>query len=45
MSNIAFTVSGFNVGISEIMLVLLALFVVFLIGRNIALYQMKSRPK
>jgi hypothetical protein len=35
MNTILFMVSGVNVGASEIMIVLLALFVVFLILRNL----------
>jgi hypothetical protein len=41
----AVVISGHQVGLSEIMLILLALFVVFLIARNIILYQLKPREK
>lgn len=41
----AVVISGYQVGLSEIILIILALFVVFLIARNIILYQLKPREK
>ncbi|MGY4385921.1 hypothetical protein ACVWYN_002969 [Pedobacter sp. UYP24] len=42
MSNLAFTMFDHNVGLSEIILIILAVFVIFLVIRNIGL---KNKPK
>jgi hypothetical protein len=43
MNHNAFVIWGYQVGLSEIMLLLLAFFVMYLIVRNIILYQLKPR--
>ncbi|WP_169304305.1 hypothetical protein [Pedobacter frigoris] len=45
MSQIAMVIYGYQVGASEIMLVILGFFVLFLIARNIILYQLKSKDQ
>lgn len=41
----AVVIFGHQVGLSEVMLIFLALFVVFLIARNIILYQLRPKEK
>ncbi|WP_316812643.1 hypothetical protein [Pedobacter heparinus] len=45
MNQSAFVISGYQIGPSEIMLVLFGFFVLFLIVRNIILYQLKPKDK
>lgn len=45
MNTIAFMIAGYNIGLSEIMLIILGLFVLFLVVRNIILYQLKPQEK
>ncbi|ETZ21981.1 hypothetical protein N824_23960 [Pedobacter sp. V48] len=45
MNNPAFVISGFNIGVSEIILVLLAFFVGFLIVRNLIVYRFRPKDK
>jgi len=41
----AVIIFGYQVGLSEVMLIFLALFVVFLIARNIILYRLRPKEK
>jgi len=45
MNKVNFMVSGVNVGLAEIMLILLGLFVVLLVVRNVVLQRKKSAAK
>jgi len=45
MNQSAFVISGYRVGLSEVMLIFIGLFVLFLIVRNIFLYQLKPGRK
>lgn len=45
MHTTSFIVAGYNIGLSEIMLIVLGLFVLFLIIRNIILYQIRPQAK
>jgi len=45
MNKPAFVISGFNIGISEIILVLLGFFVGFLIVRNLIVYRLRPKDR
>jgi hypothetical protein len=45
MGIFAFVLGGYTIGISEIMLLMLGFFVIFLIIRNLVVYNLKAQEK